>query len=407
MKIIGIACHTRDSAVCLLDGESSFAARERCWQQSECERFPLQAFNCCLQSAGLTAQDIDYAVFHEKPFLHFASLLTAHIAAWPANAGLFLKGMPLWLEQRLTLGDFLRAETGFGGQVLFARHHAAHAAAAFYPSDFERAAVLVMDSGSESDAVSLCGGEGNTLSFYKTASPPHSPAVLCGCAALFLGFGTRGEDLLEGAASCGNPVFEKQLLELVARVSQDGTLELNREYFNCGPGKVEFSHKIREIFGPSPAAGEQLGQRHFDIAASVQSVAEQAALAAARALAGIFPCGNLCLGGGLFSNAAINSRLREDSGFHKVFVPDLPGNAGTAPGAALYARHCLMDQPRDGVARALRASGAYSQAQLRRALISAGLPYQELSESEMADWLAERLSSGRIVAWFHGGSDFS
>lgn len=405
MHLLGIAAYTEDSAVCLLDESGAAAARESGFSRSyNPGEFPLRAFNHCLQSAEITAADADYAVLSEKPFLHFASLLAGHLAAWPSSYGEFVREMPLWLERRLTLPDYLRRETGFRGTVLFAPHHAAHAAAAFYQSGFERAALLVMDSGAESAAVSLGEGWDCAINLRKNAAAPHSPALLFNAMAEFLGL-RRGEKLIESAASCGKPVYEKQLLEKVLRIRKDGALELNAAYFERRPGKISFSPKIQEIFGKSPQAGFEFAQQHFDMAASIQAAAERAALAAARALASMHDSENLCLGGGLFHNAHINSRLKTDAGFKNIFVPELPGNAGTALGAALYARHDLLGQPRSAPVRCC--GPAFTHAQMRRALINSGLPYRELDEATLAQWVSEKLAAGRMAAWFQGGAEFS
>lgn len=404
---MGIACHTRDSAVAVFGDETACAVREEGFRRAaSAGGFPLQSFNSCLQASGITAQDLDYAVFHEKPFLHFARALSGHISSWPNSCGDFLRAMPSWLERRLTLPDYLKKETGFTGKTLFVRHHAAHAAAAYYPSGFERAGVLVMDGGSESVAVSMSVGEGNKLSFLKSASAPHSAAVLFKCGAQYLGL-PNGESLMEGLAAYGSPSFEKQLLGTVVKIHEDGALELESSYFSCGAESISFGPKIQQVLGLPPAHGAELEQRHLDIAASIQAVAEKAALSASRALAEIAGSDCLCLGGGLFSNAAINSRVRADGGFNKVFLPTLPGNAGTAAGAALYAKHSLLGVARGNSCRSLRSGAPYPHVQLRRALIGAGLAFKELSKEEMSSWLAERLAAGRLAAWFQGGAEFS
>ena len=401
---MGISCHTRESAVAVFGDHTACAVREEGFRRAASAGFPLQAFNSCLQSSGITAQDLDYAVFHEKPFLHFARMLTGHITAWPNSCGIFLRDMPGWLESRLTLPDYLKKETGFSGKTLFVRHHAAHAAAAFYPSGFEKAAVLVMDGGSESAAVSMGIGEGKNISFLKDVAAPHCAAVLFKCGAQFLGL---PEKSVESLAAYGSPSFEKQLLETVAAVRADGSLELDRSYFICGPDAVQFSPKIREVLGQPPAPGREFEPRHLDVAASLQAVAEKAAVSAARALAALSSFDALCLGGGLFYNSAVNSRVRAEGGFKNVFVPHLPGNAGSAAGAALYARHALLGVEWENSCCALRAGPAYPQVQLRRALIGAGLSFKELSKGEMEVWLSEKLASGKIAACFQGGAEFS
>ena len=53
--------------------------------------------------------------------------------------------MPLWLKEKLWMGELIAKETGFEGDILYPEHHQSHAASAFFPSPYERAAILTMD----------------------------------------------------------------------------------------------------------------------------------------------------------------------------------------------------------------------------------------------------------------------
>jgi len=60
--------------------------------------------------------------------------------------------MPVWLKEKLFLKRVIRQELKKIGdyelkelKLLFPEHHLSHAASAFYPSAFEKAAILTID----------------------------------------------------------------------------------------------------------------------------------------------------------------------------------------------------------------------------------------------------------------------
>ena len=145
--ILGISAFYHDSAACLVtDGELIAAAQEERFSRKKHDhRFPVHAVEYCLREAQIEAGDLDYVAFYDKPWLKFERLLETYLAFAPAGLPSFLKAMPLWLKQKLWMGDLIRREVGFEGELLYPEHHQSHAASAFYPSPYQRAAVLTLD----------------------------------------------------------------------------------------------------------------------------------------------------------------------------------------------------------------------------------------------------------------------
>ena len=109
-----------------------------------------------IQYAGISPKEIDHVVFYDKPFLKFERLLETYIAFAPKGFNSFSKAMPLWLKEKLFQKKLLCNELrkiGFEGdlanKLLFSEHHLSHAASAFFPSPFSRAAILTMDGAGE------------------------------------------------------------------------------------------------------------------------------------------------------------------------------------------------------------------------------------------------------------------
>ena len=162
-NILGISAFYHDSAACLVqDGELVSAAQEERFTRKKLDhRFPESAVQYCLDEAGITADQLDAVAFYDKPWLKFERLLETYLSFAPAGLSSFLKAMPLWLKQKLWMGDLIQKQVGFEGDLLYPEHHQSHAASAFFPSPFERAAILTMDG----------VGEWATCLLYTSPSP--------------------------------------------------------------------------------------------------------------------------------------------------------------------------------------------------------------------------------------------
>ncbi|MGH9390273.1 MAG: carbamoyltransferase N-terminal domain-containing protein, partial [Vicinamibacteria bacterium] len=171
MNILGISAFYHDSAACLVrDGEIVAAAQEeRFTRKKHDHEFPRKAVEYCLSEAAIRAEDLDFVAFYDKPLLKFDRILETYIAYAPRGYKLFLKGLPLWLHQKLyTPRELDRGLEGrYRGRYLFTRHHESHAASAFFPSPFERAAILTLDGVGEWSTGSIGLGEGNRIELLK------------------------------------------------------------------------------------------------------------------------------------------------------------------------------------------------------------------------------------------------
>ena len=145
--ILGISAFYHDSAACLLrDGEIIAAAQEeRFTRKKHDHRFPGNAVRYCLSEAGIEAERLNHVAFYDKPWLKFERLLETYLTYAPAGFRSFVMAMPLWLKQKLFMGDVIKREVGWEGDLFFPEHHQSHAASAYYASPFDRAAILTLD----------------------------------------------------------------------------------------------------------------------------------------------------------------------------------------------------------------------------------------------------------------------
>jgi carbamoyltransferase len=77
MKILGISCFYHDSAACIVsDGEIIAAVQEERFTRKKHDAgFPVNSINYCLKEAGITAKDLDFVAFYDKPFIKFERIL--------------------------------------------------------------------------------------------------------------------------------------------------------------------------------------------------------------------------------------------------------------------------------------------------------------------------------------------
>jgi carbamoyltransferase len=359
LHILGVSAYYHDSAACLVrDGRVVAAAQEeRFTRRKHDHRFPSNAAEFCLRHAGITPAGLDYVAFYDKPLLKFERLLETYIDYAPRGLRSFLMAMPLWLKEKLWIRETLAKELAgaevkgpeFQGKILFAEHHESHAASAFFPSPFERAAVLTMDGVGEWATSSYGHGRGNELHLLGELRFPHSLGLLYSAFTYYTGFRVNsGEYKVMGLAPYGEPKYVRLILDELVDLREDGSLRLNMKYFDFAAGLTMTNAKFDELFGGPPRAPEgEITQRVMDLARSVQEVTEEAMLRMARHAHRETGEKNLCLAGGVALNCVGNGRILREGPFENVWVQPAAGDAGGSLGAALSVWHQYLGNARD------------------------------------------------------------
>jgi len=422
MIVVGISAFYHDSAVALVrDGDIVAAAQEeRFTRRKHDAGFPLKALQFCLRQAGVTAEQVDYVAFYDKPFLKFERLLETYLAFAPRGFTSFRMALPVWLREKLFLKDLLARrlkslapKVNWPDRLLFGEHHLSHAASAFYPSPFDEAAVLTLDGVGEWATSSFAIGSGNRLEIHKEIHFPHSLGLLYSAFTYYTGFKVNsGEYKLMGLAPYGEPKYVRQMREHLIDVKEDGSFRLNLDHFNYCTGLTMTNERFASVFGgPARKPDEMLTQRHMDLAASVQAVTEEVMLKLARAAAAETGLKNLCLAGGVALNCVANGKLLRDGCFENIWIQPAAGDAGGALGAALSAYHGFLGKPRspcDGRDR-MRGSylgPAYEQRDIEARLAGAGAVFEVMDDDALLAVCAQDLAEGRALGWFQGRMEF-
>lgn len=420
--ILGLSAYYHDSAAAIVvDGNIVGAAQEeRFTRKKHDASFPVNAIHYCLSQAGLSLKDVASIVFYDKPLVKFERLLETYLSFAPRGLSSFIAAMPVWLTEKLFLKSTLRNELSkIDGltrdnlpELLFAEHHQSHAGSAFFPSPFDRAAVLCLDGVGEWATTSAWMGNGAELKPLWEIEFPHSLGLLYSAFTYFTGFKVNsGEYKLMGLAPYGEPRYADRIRGELIDVKADGTFRLNLDYFDYCTGLRMTNARFERLFdGPARRPESKLTQREMDIAASIQVVTEEVVLGLARGLHRETGHKNLCLAGGVALNCVANGRLLREGPFEDIWIQPAAGDAGGALGAALAvwygrANASRSSNNRDGMQGALLGPSFGSES-IERSLREAGAEFECLDDASLYSQVASLLAEQAVVGWFQGRMEF-
>ena len=423
MNILGISAYYHDSAACLLkNGEIIAAAQEeRFTRKKHDSNFPTHAINYCLKEAQIVASEIDNVVFYEKPFVKFERLLETYLAFAPRGFLSFIKAMPLWVKYKLfqksliikELQNTLSPKVNWKDRLLFSEHHLSHAASAFYPSPFKRAAVLTLDGVGEWTTTSLAVGKDRDLTVIKEIHFPHSLGLLYSAFTYYTGFKVNsGEYKVMGLAPYGKPKYTKLIKEKLITIASDGSFKMDMSYFNFATGLTMTNNKFNKLFGGPPRLPEtKLTQRDMDIAASIQKVTEDIILRIAKNIAKETGERNLCLAGGVALNCVANGILLREKIFENIWIQPAAGDAGGALGAALTVWHMNQNGERNLKKNPDSMKGSYlgpefSDSEIKNQLKSCGAIFKKFKKDDLIDRVVSALVKKKAVGWMQGRMEF-
>jgi carbamoyltransferase len=395
MNILGISCHYHDAAAALLvDGRLVAAAQEeRFSRQKHDSTFPTQAIEFCLAQAKLRAGDLDHVVFYEKPFVKAERLFTTILATFPRSRRLFRDGMHLWISEKLWIKDLIRRHVAIGRGR----------------GDWN-------------------GGD-NRLELTHDLGFPHSLGLLYSVFTAFLGFEVNeGEYKVMGMAPFGVPKYVDRVKQVV-ELREDGSLWLDPAYVSFSyHTERSFTRKFETLFGPprdprarfvtpqtslyddpNPPTASELRQNQYyaDVAASIQAVTEEVMIAMARHVHRQTGLAKLCIAGGVGLNCVANYKVLQATPFDEIYVQPAAGDAGGALGAALYAHHVLLGQPRRFVMDHAYWGKTYPDSLIVDTLRSEGVAFETVEDDERClDQVVDAMQSGQVVGWYHGAFEW-
>ena len=414
MYVLGISAYYHDSAACLVkDGQVLVAAEEERFSRiKHDDNFPYQAIQFCLDQAGVSINEINYISYYEKPLLKFERILETFVQTYPFSLKPFLKGLPEWLDYKIKIEQTMRKKLGFKGKIFFVSHHFSHAAVAFYPSPFAKTAILTIDGVGEYQTTGLWSAKNNKIKPLKLINFPNSLGLLYSTFTSFLGFKINEDEYkVMGLAAYGKPSYVNKIYTIID-VKDDGSFQLNMDYFSFRQSFTMWSKKFEDLFGKPRKSDNPITRIDKDLAASIQKVTEDIYFKILNYLHRLTGTDNLCISGGVALNALANGKIYQKTPFKKIYIFGAAGDSGGALGSALFLFYQKTVFNKDSLYRRaslknLYLGSEYNNNQIEETLKNYKLQYKKFTnEDELIEKTTSLLSQNKIVGWFQGRCEF-
>ncbi len=435
MTILGLSAFYHDSACSLIDdGELICAVQEERWTRKKHDSsFPIHSFRFCLDQISKLSpkpishqealRQIDYIAYYDKPFLTFERLIETYMDYAPFKGfASFKQAMPVWLGGKLNIRSLIKKKLSKAfaiskkeaPEILFNYHHLSHASSAFYPSPYKSAAILCLDGVGEWATTSAWMGDKAQIEPLWQIDFPHSLGLFYSAFTDYCGFKVNsGEYKLMGLAPYGEPIFVSLFKEHLIDIKEDGSFQLNMEYFSYPHSHQMFSPLLQKLLNKAPRRTDsqtEIDIHYMNVAASAQQIIEEAVVKLSRTLYQNTKASSLCMAGGVALNCVANQKILSQSPFKSLWIQPAAGDAGGALGAAYSAWHEFLRKPRhprkpDSMKGALLGP-SYSSPSVEEILTQEGAVYKTYKEEELISLVVDEILKAKVVGWFQGAMEF-
>lgn len=427
MIILGISFGFHDaSAALIVDGVFVAGAAEEMFSRKKHDKgFPKSAIAYCLQTYNLSAHDVDAIVYYENPSLKLDRLLSSCIQN--QEVALFSTTIQRWMADGLwDVKAFLATTLHVDeAKIHMVDHHLSHASAAFFPSGFERAAVLTLDGVGEYETSAIYVGENHTLTKLESIALPHSIGLWYSAFTAFLGFEVNeGEYKVMGMAPYGKAIYSDKIKQTLGCCDAE-RFEINETYFNfLTPKDSLFTDQLVSLLGKprnpeapfflTPSLKHQTqhealqNQYYADIAASVQSIIEEVVVSRAAKAMRLTGSKSLCMGGGVALNSVANNKIRAILKPERFFIQPASGDGGSSLGAALYYYHSISQTAKQWSMHSALMGKSYTHNEIEEAIATNSIEKvvkYDTTES-LTQWCAQMLVSKKVLGVFNGSFEW-
>lgn len=418
MIILGISALYHDSAAAIIvDGKIIAAAQEeRFTRKKHDNAIPKNAIKYCLKEANVSITDVDDVVYYDNPLLTLDRFI-CNINSLGRDAEYIIDNkFENLIRSKMYVDKHIRNEIGIIGkkdELLVCEHHISHAASAFYPSPYERAAILTIDGVGEWATTTIGKGFENKIDIIEEIDYPHSLGLLYSAFTSFCGFKVNSGDYkFMGLAPYGSPIYYDLITKEIIDIKDDGSYRLNLDYFDFHRGSRMTNDKMADLFG-GPAREQEsiITKREMDIAASVQKVTEEIVVKLAKHALDITGEKNLVMAGGVALNCVANGKILKEGITDNIWIQPAAGDAGGALGCALYTLYNTYDVKRV-VNKSDSQNGTYlgprySKDEIREFVNVNGYTFHEYDSTEnLCKDVARYIYEDKVVGWFQGRMEF-
>jgi carbamoyltransferase len=358
-------------------------AEDRLARVKHAYAFPLRGIHYCLEAFGLESLDQIDRIYTDH----------ARVPRWLNSGPGYRK-----LEH-----DYIKTRLRYPTERIHVLdHHDGHAASAFYPSPFDEAAVLVVDSlGSRLNTQTLYHFRGGDVSVVERGDHWGVGRLYSLITGSVLPYGPeKGFGKTMGLAPYGR-VHPGPVLRFDARDS--GMSSDYSAFCTRAPLPRIVASGVRRC----EDRGAVLDDPYFARAAyDVQQECERQMVRMARYAHERTGSRNLCIAGGVGLNGLANARVLRETPFENVWIQPGCSDTGLSLGLALwgYFQHtATAASPRVSVSM----STAYTGRQYAASAVTATLDeYGVVYEPAEPERIGALIAAGSVVGWFDGASEF-
>ena len=353
--ILGLNINHADTSASIFENCNLIAAaeEERFTREKHEIRFPSNAIRFCLTKANINISQVDYVTINSKPLssIHkkfFFLLLN------PRSYALFFQSL-FNTKIKFSIKDLLNlldTNNSFKGKIKYIDHHLSHLASSFYYSPFKEAVNVSVDGFGDFASCSWGSTKNSILKIDDKIFFPHSLGIFYQALTQYLGFKNYGDEYkVMGLSSYGKPTYVNLISNLIS-YKEKLKFELNLNFFSHHKKKILsvkngsplyadlYSKQLAKLLGPERKKGEEINQRHKDIAKSTQVVYENVFFNLLNGLYDKYNIKNLNLSGGCAMNSVANGKIIFNTKFKNIYTSSNPGDAGGSIGSAL----CLINK---------------------------------------------------------------
>jgi carbamoyltransferase len=332
MYVLGLTTMGESAAALLRDDEIvACAEEERFSRQKHHIGFPFESVRYCLREAGIGIGDVDHVTHYWKPWS--SATASATRCPWPEGHPVLRGGrrgahqvrghyLPMFYMPWKVRASSAAAAFSFH----YVDHHVSHAASAFSsrPSMKPRCSPSTAPERTRRSSSPTARARGSRCSGASSSS---LLGQFYSAATNFLGFDMFAGDEYKvmGMAGWGEPAFYETLAREVLVRDGPGSFVLDVTFLDHHLAKHHrYGARAQKLFGPPRRPEDDVTQRHYDVAASVQKAFEETLFHLLRWLHERTGSANLCLAGGCALNSLANGKLAANTPFERFFVSPRP-----------------------------------------------------------------------------------
>tara|TARA_B110000046_G_scaffold28052_1_gene28816 strand:+ start:122988 stop:124709 length:1722 start_codon:yes stop_codon:yes gene_type:complete len=424
MYILGINAYHGDSSACILKDGIVLAAteEERFRRIKHWAGFPSEAIKFCIIEAGISIGELDHVTISRNPSANIHKKIIHSVKNLVS-----IKALKDRLSNTKKVGNvkselcevFGINESELKAEIHNIEHHRSHLASAFFASPFDESAILSIDGFGDFTSTMIAKGKGNQIEVIDSLIYPHSAGIFYTSLTQYLGFSQYGDEYkVMGLAPYGEPKFVEELRKVI-RFNGNGLFELDTKYFKHAKEGVSmsweggdpsmesiFSSELEVLLGPARKGGDELTQKHKDIATSVQRVTEELIFHILNHLQKRTGLKSVCIAGGVAQNSVANGKILENTKFEEVYIPSAGHDAGTAMGSALWLFNHIQKNNRLPVVYDAYTGYKTNDSEIEACLKDRDVEFTKYSDKELIDAVATELINGAVVGWFQGRAEF-